>query len=169
VLISVLAFLFPMEAWLYGFVAAVAAANSDTWASEIGTLSKGDPVSVFSLKRVKRGTSGAISVLGTMAALAGSVLISFAAMLLWDELTLGTALILTAIGFIGCFVDTVLGATVQAVYRCSVCGGQVEKEVHCEKQTILIKGSRRINNDAVNISSIVFASGIAIFVALVWL
>ena len=70
--------------WLLGFCICIAAANSDTWASEIGSMSKGKPISIKTFKRVDRGTSGAVSLLGTFAAVVGSFIIALAAYLIFD-------------------------------------------------------------------------------------
>ncbi len=63
-----------MIIWLMGFIVCIASANSDTWASEIGSLSKKNPIYIRTFKRIERGTSGAISLLGSIAALSGSLL-----------------------------------------------------------------------------------------------
>jgi uncharacterized protein (TIGR00297 family) len=162
---SLIYLLFPSEAWLFGFVTAIAAANSDTWASEIGTLSKKDPVSIRTLRRVSRGTSGAISLLGTGASVAGAGLIAAAASVFWPEVSLGTAFLITLFGILGCFVDTFLGASIQALYRCSFCGSTVESPSHCGKPAELVKGFRAVNNDMVNIGSIVSVSILATLLA----
>ena len=51
---------------------ALAASSADTWATEIGTLHGGTPVSMFTLRRVTPGTSGGMSVAGTVAMIAGA-------------------------------------------------------------------------------------------------
>ncbi|MFE7061047.1 DUF92 domain-containing protein [Sutcliffiella sp. NPDC057660] len=157
--------LYPSEAWLIGFVTAIAAANSDTWASEIGTLSKQDPVSILTLRRVGRGTSGAISLLGTGASVAGAGLIAAVSSIFWAEISLGTAFLITLLGILGCFVDTYLGASIQASYQCSFCGRTVESHYHCGEPAELVKGYRAVNNDMVNIGSIVCVSFLAAILA----
>ncbi|TYS68726.1 DUF92 domain-containing protein [Sutcliffiella horikoshii] len=163
-LIGLSAYVFPAEFWIYGFIASIAVANSDTWASEIGSLSKKRPFSIVQMKTVEPGTSGAISLLGTLAAVAGSALISLVSYFFWSEITITITLLLTAFGVMGCFIDTILGATVQSAYRCKVCGKQVEKKVHCQQPTQLVKGNPWVNNDVVNISSILIASVITILI-----
>ena len=163
-LIGLSAYLFPADFWLYGFVASIAAANSDTWASELGSLSKKKPFSIFQMKTVEPGTSGAISLQGTISAFAGSALISIASYFLCGELTIELVFIITTMGVVGCFIDTFLGATVQSAYSCKVCGKQVEKKEHCQEPTRLIKGNALVNNDVVNIASIFLASVITILV-----
>ncbi|HAF0292577.1 TPA: DUF92 domain-containing protein, partial [Salmonella enterica subsp. enterica serovar Typhimurium var. 5-] len=43
--------LFPHPVWLLLFSVSLASANSDTWASELGVLSEGNPVSIKNFKR----------------------------------------------------------------------------------------------------------------------
>jgi uncharacterized protein (TIGR00297 family) len=142
--------------WLLGFCICLAAANSDTWASEIGSMSKGRPFHVKTFKRVERGTSGAVSLLGTFAAVAGSMLIALSAFFLFD-LSVTELYWILLFGFFGNLVDTILGAFVQASYQCLHCGTITEKQIHCGKKTKLIKGFPLFNNDAVNFLSVFFA------------
>ena len=74
------------EAALFAYCVSLASANADTWASEIGVLSHKDPVSLFTGKRVAKGTSGAVSVLGTLAGLGGSALIATSSFLFWSNI-----------------------------------------------------------------------------------
>lgn len=138
----------PVFWWM--FCAAFAAANADTWATEIGVLSKVPPRLITSLKLVEAGTSGGITLLGSASALAGAGLIAgFAAIVRTDI----SALWLIAIaGFFGSLVDSLLGATVQGVYYCRVCQKETEKHPQhtCGGQTILIRGWNWLNNDWVN-------------------
>jgi uncharacterized protein (TIGR00297 family) len=143
------------------FSISLAAANSDTWASEIGTLSKGRPRMLFSLKKVERGTSGAVSLLGSFAGLAGSFFISIMSGFVFS-LSILDVLIMTLFGFLGNIFDTVLGQTVQIKYKCSVCHKLTEKRVHCSK--IGRKSNRYafMNNDAVNFIAIVLTTLLAL-------
>ena len=56
-----------------GFVGALAAATADTWAPEIGVLSKARPRLLTTWKIVDAGTSGAVTLTGIGAALAGAM------------------------------------------------------------------------------------------------
>jgi uncharacterized membrane protein len=48
-------------------------------------------------------------------------------------------------------MDSLLGATLQAQYRCPVCRKITEKTSHCGQEIIpLERGYRMINNDVVN-------------------
>ena len=65
--------LFPQSAWPWlAGAAALAAANADTWATELGVLSPVEPRLILSGKKVERGTSGGVSLAGIAAALAGA-------------------------------------------------------------------------------------------------
>jgi uncharacterized protein (TIGR00297 family) len=148
----------PSDIWLYVYISAICSANADTWASEIGSLSRKKPILVSSLQRVEAGTSGAISNLGTAAALGGSILIAFVSFILWSELSLAIILLLALIGFIGNLFDTVLGALFQVNYICRICGMETEKTVHCQVKTDYHRGMVFCNNDFINFFSILLAS-----------
>ncbi|MEH7236023.1 DUF92 domain-containing protein [Bacillus sp. JJ1562] len=149
--------------WLFLFIGSIAAATADTWASEIGPLSKKQPILLTKMKRVDAGTSGAISVLGTIAGFLGSLLISIISFLVWPELSVILLVGLTLVGFCGNLIDTIMGATVQVVYKCSVCGMETEKGVHCGRETNYLKGFQFCNNDVVNFISILLASGLGTY------
>lgn len=103
--------LFAMASCFIGpvpFIASLAATTSDTFASEIGVLGKGKPISLDGMNEVKPGTSGAISIMGTIASLLGATLIGVIAIFLFSINPL-TALLVGIAGFIGSFVDTILG------------------------------------------------------------
>jgi uncharacterized protein (TIGR00297 family) len=138
--------------WLVGFVVCLASANSDTWASEIGSLSKQEPLYIRSFKRVEKGTSGAISLLGSIASLAGSFLISIIGYWLFD-FGLFLTLLVFLFGFFGNVIDTLIGAFYQQVYVCRQCGIETEKKRHCDLPTTRIKGSIFVDNDMVNFLS----------------
>lgn len=71
--------LWPAEAWWYGFVGVMASVTADTWATELGALSRKDPVALVGFRRVPRGTSGAVSPAGSLAAAAGALAIGLSA------------------------------------------------------------------------------------------
>jgi uncharacterized protein (TIGR00297 family) len=152
--------------WITAFSVALASANSDTWASEIGSLSRKNPFDIRSFKRIDRGTSGAISILGTFAALAGSFLIAVLSFWLFD-LNLLSLFIIFIFGFLGNVIDTVLGAFCQQKYECSNCKIITERKVHCHRPTVRIKGLTFVDNDMVNFLSGLIAVLLTITVILV--
>lgn len=152
---AILGVIYPFyshPAVLVGFAVALASSNSDTWASEIGPISKKRPVSLRTLKRVDKGTSGAVSLLGTVAALAGAFLIAAAGSYLFN-LPLWEAVLIFFCGFLGNLIDTLLGAYLQKLYLCESCGIQTEKPHHCGRDTKRIRGISFLDNDLVNFLS----------------
>jgi uncharacterized protein (TIGR00297 family) len=96
------------EIALVGYVGAIAAANSDTFSSELGMLSRETPRLISNFKTVKTGTDGGITVCGTFAGLLGSFLIGLLAYALFNDILMfWTA---TISGMIGNFADSFLGA-----------------------------------------------------------
>jgi uncharacterized protein (TIGR00297 family) len=97
-----------------GFLGSIAAITSDKFASEIGVLGK-EPIELLSLKKVRRGTSGAVSALGLTASFVGSLMISFivvpyAGMIFSSyEYTLYAVVAIALGGFLGSIIDSVLG------------------------------------------------------------
>jgi uncharacterized protein (TIGR00297 family) len=97
--------------WLW-FAGALAAANADTWATEIGTRTHTPPRLITSWARVPAGTDGGMTLLGTVGGVAGAALIAALSMGLWPG-GLGLAMIVAVAGVVGMLVDSLLGATVQ--------------------------------------------------------
>ena len=154
--------MFPNQQWQWiAFSGAMAAVTADTWATEIGVLNPTLPRLITNGRVVERGTSGAVTLMGYMAVLAGSALIGVVAALFETSsafLLIGLALIA---GLAGSSVDSLLGATLQAVYYCPVCKKETERHPRhsCGALTIHKRGWSRLNNDWVNfICSLVGAS-----------
>jgi uncharacterized protein (TIGR00297 family) len=145
--------------WI-GFAAALAAVNADTWGTELGVLNPHPPRMITDLRKtVEKGTSGGISLVGTLAALAGSGLIALLAALLFPipnpQLPITNYfLLITFSGLAGALFDSFLGATVQAMYFCPTDKKETEKHpLHtCGTPTIHIRGWKRLDNDWVNFS-----------------
>lgn len=156
-------------AWLAGALGAIAAANADTWATEVGRRFGGRPRSIVTFQPLASGTSGGITAVGTLAAVAGAALIGAAAALgvrlnLIDAgatAPAAGALIATA-GFVGALLDSVLGATVQVMYRCPICGALTEQPVHhVDVPAMPVRGLVWATNDAVNAASTLVAAALA--------
>lgn len=161
---------FPEAAWPWiGFSGAMAAVNADTWATELGVLSRNAPHLISNGKPVERGTSGGITLDGTLAALAGSGLIAFLSVLMIPQSTGNSFIVFLAIalsGLAGSLVDSLLGATAQAIYYCPSCRKETERHpLHlCGNPTHQIRGLAWLGNDRVNlacsITGAVLAAGI---------
>lgn len=106
------ALFFALIGNVYGFLGAVATATSDTLSSEIGVLSKHQPVSVLDFKtKVKRGSNGGVTNLGNLFMFLGSGIIGLLGVLLFNNLLLLWIGLWT--GVFGCVVDSILGATLE--------------------------------------------------------
>nr|WP_251025529.1 DUF92 domain-containing protein [Exiguobacterium sp. s195] len=149
--------------YLYMYVVSIAAATSDTWGSEFGVLSKLKPRFMFTFKRVEPGTSGAVSTFGTVMSMFGALLIVISS-LVFIDLSITLLLLLWVIGLTGSMIDTLLGATVQRTFRCTVCGKLTEQKIHHDVPTSYVSGWRFLGNDAVNFLSVCGATLICFFV-----
>jgi uncharacterized protein (TIGR00297 family) len=104
--------LVPEQAAALAFATALAAVTADTVASEIGVLSSRARRVLPPFARMPVGVNGAVSLPGQLAAFAGAAAIAAAAFLLLD-LPLGLAWVPAVAGFLGCQLDSVLGATLE--------------------------------------------------------
>lgn len=111
------------------YIAHYACANGDTWASELGILSKVPPRLITSLwlRQVPPGTNGGMSLGGTLASAAGGAAIGLLHFLLTHlhHVVAGTSVACpqypvlafgALAGLIGSLIDSLLGATCQATY-----------------------------------------------------
>lgn len=152
-LLVIINYFYQQELIYIAFVSCVASVCADTWATEIGTLTKAKTVDVLSFKKVEQGVSGGISFQGTIASLAGAIVIA-ATSLAWLESNYIINLIIIVIaGFVGSIADSILGSTVQAQYKCQICNQPTERKSHCGYETGFIRGVKWINNDAVNLGA----------------
>ena len=135
------------------FLAALAAANADTWATEIGSALGGRPHDLRTGRPAASGTSGAVSLPGTLAALGGAALLGLFAS---DEAGWG---VVTAAGIAGSFLDSLLGATVQARWLDPLRPGLFTERPQPGPPG---RGLRGINNDVVNALCTVGAAGLAL-------
>ncbi|MBU4246445.1 MAG: DUF92 domain-containing protein [Nanoarchaeota archaeon] len=118
---GLVAFMTTVFSFPYVFLGSVSAALSDTLSSEIGILSKEDPRMITDIsKAVPPGTNGAISIIGTLAAVGGAAItatlaVIFAPSFLPAEQTIlfypKLKLFLSVLvgGFMGSIADSFLG------------------------------------------------------------
>lgn len=138
-------------AFYVGALASLAAANADTWATEIGLLSPTAPRHVLTWQEVPAGTSGAVSESGLWGTLAGAAFIGFLTALEPSDGALGRALVVTIGGLIGGTADSFLGALVQEQRQCLSCGKNTEQRRHaCGGETLVVAGLPGCDNDTVN-------------------
>ena len=145
-------YFFPTSAWVWlVFAASLAAVNADTWSTELGVLNPHAPRLLTNLSKVvEKGTSGGVSVVGTLAVLAGSALIGALAVLFPPmQMSWTVGLWVTLAGFLGALFDSLLGATVQAIYHFPTCNKEtVRHPLHtCGTLTIRKRGWEWLNND----------------------
>jgi uncharacterized protein (TIGR00297 family) len=161
-LLSVFYYLQPSVNILVVASISMAAANADTWASEIGTLSQDEPTSILSRKPYSKGLSGGVTKLGLWASLGGSLLITlissvylassfglnsqWLAMLFW----------MTGFGFLGSIVDSILGELFQAKYLDQT-GKLLDEKRDMTDQ--LMSGIAWLDNNAVNLLTNVMVVG----------
>ena len=154
----------PHNNWVWpAFAAALAAANADTWATELGVLAKKHPHLITNGEEVEPGTSGGITLAGLAASTAGAALVALPAILLWQGITppagilssLLMFLIITAAGLGASLLDSYLGATFQTIYICPQCQKETERHpLHtCGTQTEFLRGKTWLDNDLVNFSA----------------
>ncbi len=178
----------PSSRWEAAYAGALAAANADTWATEIGRLSRSAPRMITTGRRAEPGVSGAITPLGTTASLGGALVIGLAHAMLFGagkpsppaplsaagegpgvRVRMGSALArglsVTVAGFAGALADSVLGATVQAVYVCRACGQRTEDRTHAhgdaQPNLARVRGLPLMTNDAVNLCASLTGAGVA--------
>jgi len=167
---------YPDPMVFVSFVAVVAVSNADTFATELGVLSKSKPFLITSFKKVENGVSGAVSILGTAASVAGAAVVAVAAVLLislpelYASKMVFTApgglplffAVVVAAGVLGSLADSLFGATVQVMYWCKRDKKETERKIHkCGEKTLYYRGIKWIDNDVVNLLSTIVGGAIA--------
>mmetsp|Transcript_13343 Transcript_13343/g.23904 ORF Transcript_13343/g.23904 Transcript_13343/m.23904 type:complete len:287 (+) Transcript_13343:175-1035(+) len=134
---------------------------ADTLASELGILSKSQPILITTGRRVPPGTNGGVTLLGTGFSALGGLIIGIAAVIL-DTINglhvqpLSYVMFGISCGILGSIVDSILGATLQVTHfdpeKKVVCNGSlVPASVH-------ISGRDVLSNAQVNVASILITS-----------
>lgn len=167
----------PLALWLEA--AALAAAAADTWATAWGTSGSAEPRHIVTGRRVPRGASGGITLRGTLGGVLGALGVAITAawavpaagaaraeaesgparlggalaemigLREFDPLRIGAALVL--VGVLGMLLDSLIGATLQARFRCEACSTDTESSAHrCGAAARPTGGVPWLTNDGVN-------------------
>jgi len=154
---------YPEPLLFAAFVGVMATVNADTWATELGILSRVPPRLITTGDVVPPGTSGGVSTLGIWASVAGAMLIGTVATALvqagsllggggWSLRAASYSLLAVAGGLVGSLFDSLLGATLQGIYYCEKCAKETESPVHhCGRAAQPLRGWGWLNNDVVNL------------------
>jgi len=164
---------------LAAYLGFFACTNGDTWASEIGIVAglrsgssrlSGSPLlAIPPFRKVPRGTNGGISLVGTIASLAGGAVIGLAYFLLGLPFTPGHLMISQARrnlwlgtfgGGFGSWADSVLGATLQASWYDEE-AGVVLAEIPPQREKKKLKhitGVDLLSNEQINLLSACFTA-----------
>ena len=177
------------------YIAHYACANGDTWASEVGILSKPSPrlVTTMFTRKVPPGTNGGMSMLGTTASALGGAFIGMSYYLLglllnfqyvpkvgfvysivkgrdqWPMIVVGLVF-----GALGSLIDSILGATLQATYfhkekKCIVKNpttNHTGSSVSGGNISVeLICGIDILSNEAVNFISIAISMSLSVYLS----
>jgi len=163
---AVLSWITVADYWYFILIGLMAAVTADTWATELGTLSRAAPRLITNGRQVETGTSGGVSLLGTVVSALGGLLIGLAAGVLHSSVELGVASLAgLAAGLVGSLFDSFLGATWQRVYFCPHCDKETEQPLHrCGNQATVLRGFGWLNNDVVNLLASVAGAAVAYLV-----
>ena len=166
------------------FIGFFESANADTWASELGINSNENPLLIINgFKRVPKGVNGAISAYGTMCSIQGGLFISCVVIICniirfgifeffkfdWNIILISLKIFILGglIGFIGSFIDSILGQTVQiSIYNVTKkCMIEKENEEEAKKNGDELKyyGRDILNNSGVNLVTGIITSCISGF------
>ena len=170
----------PSSPFFIGVFVAFSVHTADTWATEIGILSKKSPRLITNLRQsVNPGTSGGITINGCFASFFGGGVIAvvyLAAAAITSPTTVidGRTIIIISLitigGFSGSMLDSIEGATIQGIYYCNYCEKETETNPHrrCGKETTLYRGNQLFNNDFVNLSSALVVSCVISLIAIMF-
>ncbi len=140
------------------FTVAVGQACADTWASDIGILSSKEPISIFTLQPVRRGESGGITFLGTIASLCSATIFAILYNIIFFStyVNIKYTFIIIIIIECGVFLDSFLGATFQIHYLAESNGVFYLSEISRNSDGSFRKkarGFKFFTNDMVNLVS----------------
>ncbi|HSR40126.1 MAG TPA: DUF92 domain-containing protein, partial [Phnomibacter sp.] len=140
----------PQGTWVLAAWVSVAISMADTWSSEIGQWAGGKVVNIMGFKPMQAGLSGGVSWQGTLAGLAGALVIGLLGYVVagFDWLATG---IVTLAGFAGMLADSLLGSVCQAGYARA--DGLLTENREEAVDSNPVKGWGWMTNDWVNLLS----------------
>jgi len=143
------------QAALLFFLGTLNAMFSDTVSTEVGMYLGGKPRLITKpWLETRRGLSGGVTVPGLLGGISGAILFSYLSLYMFrGELDASAMVSVACAGILANVLDSLLGATLQAKYRCGSCGEVVEEERHCGSTAVLISGYRGVDNHVVNMVS----------------
>lgn len=139
-------------------IAALGSSLADTMGTEIGIFSQSTPRYVLKpWQKLKKGESGAISVIGTLASIVSAFLytvflfgLSLIDPSLHESFPVSFLAIIPVAAVIGMLLDSILGVKIQEQRICQVCHLRVETKIHCDTETKKYSGYSFFRNDMVN-------------------
>ncbi|MCO6449472.1 MAG: DUF92 domain-containing protein [Caldilineales bacterium] len=155
------------------YFGALSVATADTWASELGMLSRQQPRLLTTGQPVPPGRSGGITTAGLLASLAGGAFLGLCAFGLIQIASLMTTgawflqdwfliPVCATVGFGGSLLDSLLGARWQTLYKCPQCDTVTESAIHsCGSIARRISGFSWLDNDGVNFLATAFGAILA--------
>lgn len=157
----------PSDLFIIASAAAFASATSDTFASEIGSLSSEKPHYLLSRKNTDTGLSGGVTRLGFFASLLGTFIISFSFVLIitlergFNFNFIFYGILVFLLGFLGSIIDSILGEKFQVKYYSNVFSGKLtEKSMENDIPNKIAFGHPLMDNNMVNFLSILISASL---------
>lgn len=129
-----------------------AAAQADTFSSELGMLSKDTVYDILTREKLPRGVSGGVSRMGLIAGVLGSLLLS---LLAFPTFGWRGFIIATLLGILGSLLDSLVGSLLQRKYKDAQ--GRWQDIAHTLGEAPA-QGLRFISNNTVNLITLTLVS-----------
>jgi uncharacterized protein (TIGR00297 family) len=134
------------------FLGYISCCAGDTWSSEIGQLSEEEPRLITTLRPVRKGTNGGVTLLGLVSSCLGGLFVGLIFFITggsyqtqWKVIPLGVGA-----GLVGSIIDSLLGATIQFTGYNRKTGKITGKS---GPDVSPISGSALLDNNGVNVVS----------------
>ena len=144
------------ESTIFMFLAftVFSAAAADTFSSEIGMLSKGRVFNILNGHTIPNGVSGGVSLMGLLAGVIGSGLLS---LLVVPEFGWRGFFYAALLGMSGSIIDSILGASVQRKFKGETTPIQDKALQSGDKP---VKGFKFISNNSVNLITLMIVAAL---------